>query len=79
MVNKKVRSRNCNCAYLMQTEDRKPELIVTLENKHNSVALLDTERLEVVSRLSRMFFNILECEDSFCLVTVNMNKSTLIG
>ena len=79
MINKKVCCRNCDCTDLVKTEDSKPELVVTLKNKHNSVALLDAERLEVVSRLSRMLLDILECEYTLRLVTVNVNKRTLVG
>ena len=79
VIDKKICCRNCNSSDLVQTEDCKPELIVTLEDEHYSVALFNAERLEVVSRLSRMFLNILKGEKSFVLVPVNVNEGTLVG
>ena len=78
VIDKKICCRNCNSSDLVQTEDCKPELIVTFEDEHYPVALFNAERLEVVSRLSRMFLNILKGEKSFVLVPVNVNESTLV-
>ena len=47
-------------AQLVETQHSKPELVVTLENQHDLIALLDAKRLEVVSTLCRCFLDVVE-------------------
>ena len=60
MLLEQVCRRDCNCAYLVKCKNREPELIMTLEDNHNPVALLDAERFKVVRRLSGIFHHVLE-------------------
>ena len=52
MLLEKMGCRNCDCTYLVERKNGEPELIMTLENDHNPVALFDAERLEIIRRLS---------------------------
>ena len=62
----------------MESYDREPELIVTFEDEHYSVTLLDTQRLEVVCCLTGIFFDILESETALVVVNINIYHSCLI-
>ena len=62
MLLKKVRGRDRDRTDLMKCEDREPELVVTLEDQHDAVAVLDAEALEVVCCHRGVFLHLFESE-----------------
>ena len=53
MLKKLICCRYGDCAELMQTEYCKPELIMSFEYEHYSVALFNSERLKIIRALCR--------------------------
>ena len=63
---------------LVQPEDGKPELIVPLEHQHHTVALFDSERLEIVCALRRGALHIIESEAPLGFILRHVQHGQLI-
>ena len=66
-------------AELVKSEDREPELIVTLQHKHYLVAALDAERGEVIRALGRCALHIREGEAAFVFQVVEVEHRKSVG
>ena len=66
-------------AELMKSEYREPELIMSLENEHNSVAALDAEGFEVVCTLRGGILYILEGESALGHIVCHVEHRELVG
>ena len=62
----------------MQCKHCKPELIMTLQNNHDPVTLLDTESPEIVGALRRSPLHIPEGETSFGHIIGDMNHCQFV-
>ena len=74
-----IHSKHRHCAELVQAEHSIPELIVPPKHEHDSVALFDAEGLEIIRRLRRSLFDILEAETALLLIGGYVEQGELVG
>jgi len=74
-----VGSGDSDGAQLAKRRHGRPELPVALEHQHHAVALLHTQRGEVVGRLVRQILDILEGEAALLLLAGKVQHSQLFG
>ena len=79
MLKELIHSKHRHCAELVQAEHSIPELIVPPKHEHDSVALFDAEGLEVIRRLRRSLFDILEAETALLLIGGYVEQGELVG
>ena len=64
VLNELIGSRDNDRADLMESKDREPELIVSLEDEHYLIALFDSLGLEVICGHVGVFLHFCESEAS---------------
>lgn len=79
VLDQQVCRRNDDRAELMQCDYCIPEVVVTLEDYHDAVALADAERLKIVRGPRRLARYIAECEAAFMLFGVEVEHRELVG
>ena len=73
-----IRRGDRDRAELMQTEDREPELVMTLEYEHHAVAALDAEGFEVVRALRGGALDVGVGEAALRLIAVEMDHGECV-
>ena len=73
-----VRSRNDSRAELVQRENRKPELVASLQNQHNHIAFSDAKALKKRSSSVSAFLKFGVCKLDVNVLIVSPYKSTFV-
>ena len=77
MLSKLVSCGDSDCTDLVESDHSKPELVVTLKDKHDFVALLDSKREKVVGASCTLFLYIQESKSTLYFILIQMDHGKL--